>query len=230
MIERVIARSVGSEFDNRLSVVSTYHQSPAPQTGHQSRLAITMPEKDGDYVFSPVPMPRDHRTEIRERPRPALKKASIERHSESYFAGLATIHYVSNRVRIEILDDDDDEGPGQSHSSDNVRHEVEISYTVVPKWLPWSKGFRVSFLESAQGWFPGFTFRHFNVRPYDALIFELCSIGDIEGVKRLFRRGDASPFDTDPDGWTPLHVCPPPAHLLALVRCLLGVKLDFSNS
>jgi hypothetical protein len=40
----------------------------------------------------------------------------------------------------------------------------------------------------------------------NAQIFEACKIGDIQWVQALFQRGEASPFDTDPEGWTPLHV------------------------
>lgn len=41
-----------------------------------------------------------------------------------------------------------------------------------------------------------------NIRSEDALIFEFCSLGNLEGLKSLLRRGDASPLDCDPEGWT----------------------------
>jgi hypothetical protein len=46
----------------------------------------------------------------------------------------------------------------------------------------------------------------FNLRPGWSPIFEFCSIGDLESVRRLIEEGHASPYDIDPDGWTPLHV------------------------
>jgi hypothetical protein len=46
----------------------------------------------------------------------------------------------------------------------------------------------------------------FNLRPGWSPIFEFCSTGDLESVQRLIEEGHASPYDIDPDGWTPLHV------------------------
>jgi hypothetical protein len=43
--------------------------------------------------------------------------------------------------------------------------------------------------------------------PDDALIFEFCKLGNVDAVRELFRRGDASVLDVDSDGWRPLHVC-----------------------
>lgn len=48
--------------------------------------------------------------------------------------------------------------------------------------------------------------RYYPVVPETAEIFEACKLGDIEWVKSLLDRNVASPFDTDPNGWTPLHV------------------------
>jgi len=42
--------------------------------------------------------------------------------------------------------------------------------------------------------------------PENALIFDMCRKGSIEGVDMLLSRGDASLKDTSPKGWTPLHV------------------------
>lgn len=42
--------------------------------------------------------------------------------------------------------------------------------------------------------------------PENSLIFDFCREGNIQGVMKLFERGDASLKDTSPKGWTPLHV------------------------
>lgn len=42
--------------------------------------------------------------------------------------------------------------------------------------------------------------------PENSLIFDFCREGNIQGVMKLFERGDASMKDTSPKGWTPLHV------------------------
>lgn len=46
----------------------------------------------------------------------------------------------------------------------------------------------------------------FRAVPDDALIFELCREGIIDGVRSVLARGEASPRDRDSCGWTPLHV------------------------
>jgi hypothetical protein len=48
--------------------------------------------------------------------------------------------------------------------------------------------------------------RYYPVVPETAEIFEACRGGNIPWVQSLLDRNVASPFDTDPNGWTPLHV------------------------
>jgi hypothetical protein len=48
--------------------------------------------------------------------------------------------------------------------------------------------------------------RYYPVVPETAEVFEACKLGDIPWVMSLLNRNVASPFDTDPNGWTPLHV------------------------
>jgi hypothetical protein len=43
--------------------------------------------------------------------------------------------------------------------------------------------------------------------PDDSLVFEFCKNGNIDGVRLLFDRREASPMDVDSRGYTPLHVC-----------------------
>jgi hypothetical protein len=55
-------------------------------------------------------------------------------------------------------------------------------------------------------------FRSYNIRPVhivpdDALVFEFCREGDLNNIQRLFSKGLASPFDTNSNGATLLHVC-----------------------
>ena len=54
----------------------------------------------------------------------------------------------------------------------------------------------------------GFRFNVTPIRavPDNSFIFELCAAGKLDGVQRLFRRGEASVRDTNSNGWTPLHV------------------------
>jgi ankyrin repeat protein len=45
----------------------------------------------------------------------------------------------------------------------------------------------------------------FLVIPYHSPILEFCAVGDINGVRSLFSRKLASPYDMNPGGLTPLH-------------------------
>ncbi len=46
----------------------------------------------------------------------------------------------------------------------------------------------------------------FSVLPEDSPIFSSAKVGDLDHVRYLLVNGLASPFDQDPEGWTPLHV------------------------
>jgi hypothetical protein len=48
--------------------------------------------------------------------------------------------------------------------------------------------------------------RPVHVVPDDALIFRFCELGNIEAVREMITRGDASIYDTDSRGWSLLHV------------------------
>ena len=65
-------------------------------------------------------------------------------------------------------------------------------------------GLRAALQHSAKGW--DFTIATTRPVPDDSLVFDLCKAGSVEGVKALFKRGEASPMDIDSRGYTPLHV------------------------
>ena len=134
--------------------------------------------------------------------RPKRRTVLTSLEQNTYTTTLAVLHYQSRTTNLEPGFEDDCD-------SANRQQRIETSVAVHPK--PWllGRGLTLSFSTSGNSWIPqfGFQFRHYNVRSDEALIFEFCSFGNIEGVKSLLRRGDASPFDCDPEGWTPLHVC-----------------------
>jgi hypothetical protein len=76
-------------------------------------------------------------------------------------------------------------------------------------WLV-SLGMKSSFdamiSKSTQGWKNNLSSRTFRAVPKDALIIQYCANGDIEGIKTLLARGDASIMDRCPFGFTLLHV------------------------
>jgi hypothetical protein len=59
--------------------------------------------------------------------------------------------------------------------------------------------------------------------PDNALIFEFSRTGNIEGIQALFSRGEASVFDTNTDGFTPLHVSRP-----KMVFCAVNSSAQFA--
>lgn len=122
---------------------------------------------------------------------------------DTYTTILADVHYQSRTIDRESVFEED------NCKDVNKQQQIETSISIHPK--PWllGRGFALSYTTSGNSRIPqfGFQFRHYNIRSEDALIFEFCSAGNLEGLKSLLRRGDASPFDCDPEGWTPLHVC-----------------------
>ena len=68
------------------------------------------------------------------------------------------------------------------------------------------RSFDVLFASSTQGWKNNLSSRSFRAVPKDALIFQFCEDGNLEGVKTLLSRGDASLWDRTPWGETLLHV------------------------
>lgn len=51
-----------------------------------------------------------------------------------------------------------------------------------------------------------YTIQPVHAIPDDSLIFTFCRKGNVDAVRELFKRRDASVYDVDTNGWTPLHV------------------------
>jgi hypothetical protein len=80
----------------------------------------------------------------------------------------------------------------------------EIRVTIrLPTWLlPRRYQFRAR--RAYSGW--EYSLRSSCIASPDSLVFQFSQGGNIEGLKELFITRIASPFDTDVDGFTPLHV------------------------
>lgn len=72
--------------------------------------------------------------------------------------------------------------------------------------LGMKSSFDVMISRSTQGWKNNLSSRTFRAVPEDALIIQFCTDGNIEGVKTLLARVDASVMDRSPGGYTLLHV------------------------
>jgi hypothetical protein len=144
-------------------------------------------------------VPRSHTSNIK---KPLWKRIVVQRRNRRLSTVFCRIFTQTKVVRVETnksLDDFD---------LDDV-YEIETTIRIHPSdWFSKS-GFSLSVVRSKQSWLPNFQFqfRLYSVRPTEAMIFEFCSSGNVDGVKSLIKRKEASPFDTDAEGWTPLHVC-----------------------
>ena len=59
-------------------------------------------------------------------------------------------------------------------------------------------------VKAYNGW--DFNLRQYNIRPEESLVFQYADAGDVTGLQGLFDKHEASPWDCDENGWTPLHV------------------------
>jgi CTP:molybdopterin cytidylyltransferase MocA len=61
-----------------------------------------------------------------------------------------------------------------------------------------SRVWEIARIDAEQGW--DLSFRAYNVRPWNSPIFQCCLNGDLEGVRKLIRNGEASLLDVTPTG------------------------------
>ncbi|KAI9780629.1 MAG: hypothetical protein M1816_002790 [Peltula sp. TS41687] len=229
VLKQVVDKDILPSLQNALNQHEAMKRTECNVERSDRRMDLTtiMSEKVRDYVFSPEPSlekTQDRRLENRPLSKPLFRKSTIERYDGSYSSWLANIQYRSRLVRIETLEDEIG-SKDREESIWNVRHEIETSFMVFPNLWLLNKGVKGSYTRTGEGWLPGFNITPFNIRPHDALIFEFCSAGNLEAVKSLLSRGDASPFDTDPDGWTPLH-CAAQSQNRELCKLLITARAD----
>jgi hypothetical protein len=108
--------------------------------------------------------------------------------------------------------------------------EAENVIIVYPKATGQFFGITRGMLLSAQatsGW--QYSIQTFRAVEESALVFEFCREGNLEGLKSLFRRGEASPWDRDPEGQTPLLVRFVFARCTGLTSCFLCWNFPLSN-
>jgi Ankyrin repeats (many copies) len=95
---------------------------------------------------------------------------------------------------------------GQRESNDQ-RHVTETIVRFRPSyWLVkcgFCYGFNAACMRSARG-LKLTNLEAFRAVPDSALVFELAKLGNLDAMRALFARGEASVLDTDSRGWTPL--------------------------
>ncbi|MCJ1377574.1 hypothetical protein MMC17_000669 [Xylographa soralifera] len=111
-------------------------------------------------------------------------------------------------------------------------YEHKMTISIQPAWwlvkIGFNHGLKVAFLRStAQG--VKIALDPFRLVPRNALIFDFCYTGNIDGVRRLLQRGEASPRDTDSLGRTPLYIAASGCHT-ELSRLLIDAGADKAPS
>jgi hypothetical protein len=120
-----------------------------------------------------------------------------------------TVTFRSRTYRIDGMEKYKQTSNANEETDDEGYPEVlEYTFRVQPaQWLL-KLGLRfavqLAVSQSQMGW--THVIQTFRPIPDDSLIFDFCKVGNVEGIKTLFSRGEASPWDVDSDGWTPLHV------------------------
>ncbi|MCJ1404906.1 hypothetical protein MMC11_008132 [Xylographa trunciseda] len=88
-------------------------------------------------------------------------------------------------------------------------YEHRMTIRVQPAWwltrIGFNRGLQVAFTQATSKSL-NISLDPFRLVPDDALIFEFCYTGNIDGVRRLLLRGEASARDADLSGRTPLHI------------------------
>ena len=114
-----------------------------------------------------------------------------------------TIYLCTNKfyVKDPITAEDSD---GEADSS----IMIETNFTFYPSrclmWWGLNYGFQVIISKDSTSWKN--SLQTFHAVPDNALIFEFCEQGNVMAVNSLLAKGQASPWDTNSKGWTPLHV------------------------
>lgn len=87
---------------------------------------------------------------------------------------------------------------------DDERFELETDITLQPsRWLS-VHCLRMKLSRATAGL--ACNMRLYSIVPPESLIFTYCKNSDLSGVRDLLQHGYASPWDTSPDGRTPIHV------------------------
>ena len=145
--------------------------------------------------------PRDRR---RQNPKAGRIRKEMLLQRSNYFTRnfVGTFHISSEIYRFAGIFDKDSEDLDES---DFIR---KTSIRIHPaSWLiRFGMNFGAIFESQINAYDWKYRLDSFRAVPDDADIFGACLRGDIDAVKELFTLGKASIWDTDSNGWTPLHV------------------------
>ncbi|KAI9876025.1 MAG: hypothetical protein M1830_007522 [Pleopsidium flavum] len=200
-VQEAIAHEINTK------AVTTATAQPQDKDTFISSKKVTECEGDAEDASKAKRLTRYKRHQVTgatSRYRPRLREVEC---SKSYtkhtsFFGILRIHTKTLQLYREEDPEDDVQEP------DEATIRFETSFSLYPaRWLlaiGFSHGLRFDILKTCQqGWKQSLS--TFRAVPDDALIFELCGQEDIQVVGNLIQNGQASVWDTDSRGRTPLH-------------------------
>ena len=88
-------------------------------------------------------------------------------------------------------------------SQDLETHEEVRAWYRGPAWLV-NRAWVFHAVKARNGW--DCCFRQYNIIPSNSPVFEHAKSGNVTGLRELFEKKQASPWDCCDDGWSPLHV------------------------
>jgi hypothetical protein len=100
----------------------------------------------------------------------------------------------SNQLKKSDEIASDSAGRRRNRHSRNIAFRLRLK---VPAWFS-TRVWEIAKVDAQQGW--DLCFRTFNRRPNDSSVFQCCQSGDLPGLKRLIRDGEASLYDVNESG------------------------------
>ena len=222
IVRNAFGAAVNSAFESHLEMV------PNEQETSQQARCSTRSEPGWTRPDVADPSSVLHNNDDRSRSKPAspkLKKrarlrslAHRKRSVKDFFGGRIYIQTDTYKITTALSS-----GSDALHSHGALEHQTHFIYHPAPWFLRICFNFGMSALitKAAQGW--QYHIRTIRAVPNDSLIFEFCKSGNLDGVRSLLKRGDASPWDTNSYGWNPLHVS-----RLFSYPCSSSLHLNFS--
>ena len=147
----------------------------------------------------------DERTIHYEPPRSRLRRThrQIDRYEYSNENIFGKVCVQSTTLIKQSINDHEDE------IWDSQLYEHKMNIRIQPAWwlikIGFNRGLRVAISQATDRCL-NIALNRIRLVPDDALIFDFCATNNIDGVRRLLMRGEATARDTTSWGQTPLHV------------------------
>jgi hypothetical protein len=127
----------------------------------------------------------------------AQSKALVLPPSNEMWIGPSVLGYVFGAIHYSY-------SKSPRFTSKNLLGSSTAIRVFTPQWI-FGKVYEAQKIQDQ--WNCRFTFRTYNIVPWDCELFLYAKEGNVKGLQQLFGSGEATPFDRgEDDGWTALHV------------------------